>query len=187
MISLARHAAAAGAWRHPYLQSLLLRGSAGGARPPLLLDAQRLPPACVTEHIWAERFAAINASKNTSRAAARSVLKFFLNVSRTEQKKRFLDRIDDQTKNWKFSMADVAERKHWPKYMEAYEDMVRHTSTPEAPWHVVPADHKWFTRLVIATTMVEALERLDLQFPKLSATALRELKAARRALAKPGA
>lgn len=149
---------------------------------PDLLDPQRLPPACLTERLWADRFAAINAFEQHLTRSGTIVLKFFLHVSKAEQKKRFLARIDDQTKNWKFSMGDVAERKLWPQYMKAYEDMVRHTSTADGPWHVIPADHKWFTRLVVATKMVDALERLDLQFPKLAPAALRELQTARRAL-----
>ena len=154
---------------------------------PDLLEAQRLPPACLTKRIWADRFAAINAFEQHLACNGTIVLKFFLHVSEDEQKKRFLERIDDPAKNWKFSMGDVAERKLWPHYMKAYEDMVRNTSTAEAPWHVIPADHKWFTRLAVAATMVEALETLDLRFPKLDKAALRELQAARRALAKPGA
>jgi PPK2 family polyphosphate:nucleotide phosphotransferase len=149
---------------------------------PSLLDAQRLPQACLGKDLWNERFNAINAFERHLTRSGTVILKFFLHVSKEEQKKRFLERIDDEAKNWKFSMGDVAERKLWPHYMKAYEDMVRRTSTEHAPWHVVPADHKWFTRLAVATTMVETLERLDLRFPKLDDAALRDLQRARRAL-----
>jgi PPK2 family polyphosphate:nucleotide phosphotransferase len=149
---------------------------------PNLLEAQRLPEACRGKDLWNERFNAINAFERHLARSGTVIIKFFLHVSKDEQKKRFLERIDDEAKNWKFSMGDVEERKLWPHYMKAYEDMVRETSTEHAPWHVVPADHKWFTRLAVATTMVETLERLDLQFPKLDAAALRDLQKARRAL-----
>jgi len=107
-----------------------------------------------------------------------------LHVSKEEQKRRFLERIDEASKNWKFSMGDVEERKLWAKYMAAYEDMIRHTSRPEAPWHVVPADSKWFTRLVVAAEVVQALDRLGLQYPKVTGAARRELETARRILRK---
>ncbi len=110
------------------------------------------------------------------------VLKFFLNVSRKEQRQRFLDRIDQPDKRWKFSMSDVTERKLWPKYMAAYEDMIRATSRPEAPWYVVPADNKWFTRAVVAAAMVEALDRLKLDYPKVEGKALKDLHKAGKAL-----
>jgi PPK2 family polyphosphate:nucleotide phosphotransferase len=149
---------------------------------PELLAAQGLPDSCRGKTLWTDRFHAINAFEHHLTRNGTVVIKFFLHVSRDEQKKRFLERIDDETKNWKFSMGDVADRQRWPRYMTAYEDMVRHTSTSHAPWHVVPADHKWFTRLAVATTMVETLESLDLQFPKLDAAALGDLQKARRAL-----
>jgi polyphosphate kinase 2 (PPK2 family) len=110
------------------------------------------------------------------------VLKFFLNVSRKEQRQRFLDRIDEPDKRWKFSMGDVTERKLWPKYMAAYEDMIRATSRLEAPWYVVPADNKWFTRLVVAAALVEALQALKLDYPKVEGKALAELKKAGKTL-----
>ena len=110
------------------------------------------------------------------------ILKFFLNVSRKEQRQRFLDRIDLPAKRWKFSMSDVTERKLWPKYMTAYEEAIRETSRPEAPWYVLPADNKWFTRLVAAAALVEALDRLQLNYPKLAGEALAELKKAGQAL-----
>jgi polyphosphate kinase 2 (PPK2 family) len=105
-------------------------------------------------------------------------------VSREEQKRRFLERIDEPSKNWKFSMGDVEERKLWDKYMAAYEDMIRHTSRPEAPWHVVPADNKWFTRLVVAAEVVEALDRLGLKYPKVTGAARSDLEKARQILRK---
>ena len=95
------------------------------------------------------------------------ILKFFLNVSREEQRERFLERLEDPAKNWKFSLADIGERKLWPRYMAAYQDLIRHTSTKQAPWHIVPADHKWFARVVIGSAIVGALDRLDLHFPKV--------------------
>jgi polyphosphate kinase 2 (PPK2 family) len=110
------------------------------------------------------------------------VLKFFLHVSRKEQKKRFMERLDQPEKNWKFSPADVHERKYWDDYMESFEDAIRATATKHAPWFVVPADNKWFTRLVVAAAIVEALEKLDLAYPKVDAAKRKELAAARAAL-----
>jgi polyphosphate kinase 2 (PPK2 family) len=112
------------------------------------------------------------------------IRKFFLHVSKAEQKRRFFDRIDDPAKNWKFSAADLAERDHWKEYMDAYEDMVRRTSSPHAPWYVVPADNKWFTRLIVAAVLVETLESLNLAFPQISRAQRKVLEAARRALLK---
>ncbi len=103
-------------------------------------------------------------------------------MSKEEQRKRFLDRIDEPAKRWKFSMNDVAERKLWTKYMTAFEDMIRHTSTPEAPWFVVPADHKWFTRIVVAAALVQELQSLDLNYPKIEGKMLKELRKAEKAL-----
>jgi polyphosphate kinase 2 (PPK2 family) len=114
------------------------------------------------------------------------VLKFFLNVSKEEQRRRFLDRLEEPSKNWKFSMADVAERVLWDKYQAAYQDMIRHTSTAAAPWHVVPADHKWFARVVIGSTIVSALDKLDLRFPKVDPVSLQEFKKVRAALEDEG-
>jgi polyphosphate kinase 2 (PPK2 family) len=112
------------------------------------------------------------------------ILKFFLNVSKEEQKKRFLERIDEPDKNWKFNAGDIAERMLWDKYMDAYEDAIRNTSTEHAPWYVVPADKKWFTRLVVAHAIDEALSDLKLAYPKVEAAAIEEMKKAREALAK---
>lgn len=153
---------------------------------PEILARQKLPPKLVTKDIWDERFKDIRGFERYLARNGTLVLKFFLHVSKDEQRKRFLDRIDDPAKNWKFSMGDVAERKLWDTYMSAYEDMVRSTSRDHASWHVVPADHKWFTRLVVASAMVDALEGLDLNFPKVSGAAQKELKAARTALLREG-
>jgi PPK2 family polyphosphate:nucleotide phosphotransferase len=148
-----------------------------------LLARQQLPEQAVSGHIWRERFEDI---ANFERYLARNgflILKFFLNVSRAEQRKRFMERLDDRDKNWKFSAADVRERGYWKVYMEAYEDMIRHTATPEAPWYVVPADNKWFSRLAVAAAIVEAMAGLDLRYPELGPKERRELAAARRQLA----
>ena len=110
------------------------------------------------------------------------ILKFFLNVSKEEQRKRFLDRIDEPGKRWKFSMNDVTERERWDDYMAAFEDLIRHTSTPEAPWFVVPADHKWFSRIVVAEALVRELEGLQLDYPKVEGKTLKELRKAEKAL-----
>jgi PPK2 family polyphosphate:nucleotide phosphotransferase len=146
------------------------------------LERQKLPPELVTKQIWKERFADIAAFERYLARNGTVVLKFFLHVSREEQRKRFLERIDDPAKHWKFSMGDVTERQLWDDYMDAYEDMIRHTAAEHAPWYVVPADSKWFARLMIAAALVEALERLDLHFPKVEGAALRELTEARKAL-----
>lgn len=147
-----------------------------------LLERQKLPAPCVTKDIWQKRFDDIRAFERHLARNGTLILKFFLNVSRDEQRKRFLDRIEQPAKRWKFSFGDVADRKLWPQYMAAYEDMIRQTSRPEAPWFVVPADHKWFTRLVVAGAIVRQLEALKLDFPKLKGKALKELKKVERAL-----
>lgn len=149
---------------------------------PEILARQKLPPELVGDDIWSHRFEDINAFERYLARNGIVPLKFFLHVSKEEQKQRFLARIDDPAKRWKFSMGDVAERKLWDRYMEAYEDMIRNTATAEAPWHVVPADHKWFARLVVAATIVEQMEKLDLQFPKVGEAALKEMQEARTAL-----
>jgi PPK2 family polyphosphate:nucleotide phosphotransferase len=147
-----------------------------------LLAAQRLPPALVTRRIWEERFSDINAFERHLVRNGTAVLKFHLRISNDEQKRRLMARLKDPSKSWKASMADVAERKLWPQYMTAYEDMIRHTSTPQAPWYVLPADHKWFVRMVMAMAIVDALERLHVDFPKPDRARLRELQRMRRAL-----
>jgi PPK2 family polyphosphate:nucleotide phosphotransferase len=149
---------------------------------PHLLDGQRLPAPVVSRRIWNERFDDINAFERHLARSGVVVRKFFLHVSKKEQKERFLERLDQPVKNWKFSANDVVERAHWREYMAAYEDMIRHTATPEAPWYVVPADHKWFTRLVVAAAVADALEELDLKFPPVDRARRRELAAARAAL-----
>ena len=147
-----------------------------------LLARQKLPAPCVTKDIWQKRFDDIRAFERHLARNGTRVLKFFLNVSKDEQRQRFLDRIDQPAKRWKFSMDDVAERKLWDKYMAAYEDTIRQTSRPEAPWFVVPSDRKWFTRLVVAGALVRELQALDLEFPKIKGKALEELKKVERAL-----
>lgn len=149
---------------------------------PEYLKGQRLPAAVNGKDIWHQRFDDIRAFEKHLARNGTLILKFFLNVSRDEQRKRFLDRIDEPGKRWKFSMGDVAERKLWPQYMDAYEDMIRETSTPEVPWYVIPADKKWFTRLAVAGALVDALESLKLSYPKVEGAALEELEKARAAL-----
>jgi len=129
---------------------------------PELLDKQKLPPRLITKNIWRERFEDISAFERYLARNGTLVLKFFLNLSKEEQRERFLERLDEPAKNWKFSMGDITERALWPRYMAVYQDIVRHTSTALAPWHVVPADHKWFARVVIGSAIVAALEKLDL-------------------------
>jgi PPK2 family polyphosphate:nucleotide phosphotransferase len=149
---------------------------------PEFLAAEKIPAALSTDGVWRNRFEDINAFERYLSRNGFVVLKFFLYLSKKEQKKRFLERLEDPEKNWKFSMSDALERKHWSQYMAAYEDMIRNTSTKRAPWYVVPADHKWFTRLVVAEAVIDALERLDLSFPKIDAQKRKELKDARDAL-----
>jgi PPK2 family polyphosphate:nucleotide phosphotransferase len=149
-----------------------------------ILARQKLPPQLVTKRIWDERLEDIAAFERYLARNGTVILKFFLHVSRKEQKKRFLERLDEPEKNWKFSPADVHERTYWNDYMRAYEDAIRATATRHAPWYVVPADNKWFTRLVVAAAIVEALEGLDLEYPKVDPAMKRELGAARAALMK---
>jgi PPK2 family polyphosphate:nucleotide phosphotransferase len=146
---------------------------------PEVLSRQKVPPALVTDRIWKERFQDINAFERYLARNGMAIRKFFLNVSKEEQRERFLARLDEPEKNWKFSAADVEERRHWDEYMKAYEDMISATSTEHAPWHVIPADHKWFTRLAVADVIVEAMEGLDLHFPEVSETQRQELARAR--------
>jgi PPK2 family polyphosphate:nucleotide phosphotransferase len=147
-----------------------------------ILEKQKLPPSLVTKKIWKERFEDINAYERYLSRNGVLIRKFFLNVSKEEQKKRFLERLDNPDKNWKFSVADARERGHWDDYMEAYEDMIRNTATKHAPWYVAPADKKWFTRLVVAAGIIDALDGLDLSFPKVDDEKLKELAAARAVL-----
>jgi PPK2 family polyphosphate:nucleotide phosphotransferase len=149
---------------------------------PELLAKQRLPEVD-TRRIWSQRFEDIRAFEQRLARNGTKVLKFFLHISKKEQRQRFLDRLDDPAKRWKFSFGDVAERKLWPRYMAAYEDMIRHTSTAHAPWYVVPSDHKWFSRLVIARALTETLTRLHPHPPAIDKATLRKLMAERKALA----
>jgi PPK2 family polyphosphate:nucleotide phosphotransferase len=153
---------------------------------PGLLAGEKIPAKLVTENIWQERFESINAFERYLSGNGIVVLKVFLHLSKKEQKRRFLERLDDSEKNWKFSMSDALERQHWEKYMRAYEDMIRNTSTKHAPWYIVPADHKWFARLVVAEAIIGAMESLDLSFPKMDAQRRKELKDARAALEHEG-
>jgi polyphosphate kinase 2 (PPK2 family) len=149
---------------------------------PQILARQKLPRALVGKRIWSERYEDI---RNFERYLTRQgvvIRKFFLHVSKAEQKRRFLDRLDEPEKSWKFSAKDVAERRHWRAYQRAYEQAIRATATRHAPWYVVPADHKWFTRLAVATAVVDTLAKLDLRYPRLDPAGRRALAAARREL-----
>jgi PPK2 family polyphosphate:nucleotide phosphotransferase len=149
---------------------------------PELLDAQRLPATCVSKKLWKERFEDISAFERYATRNGIAIRKFFLNLSQAEQKRRFLGRLDEPEKNWKFSASDVRERQFWNDYHRNYEDMIRHTSSQHAPWIVVPADHKWFARLVVSSVIVHALEDMKLSYPKVSSEKRRSLAAARREL-----
>jgi PPK2 family polyphosphate:nucleotide phosphotransferase len=151
---------------------------------PDLMKAERVPKSLVTKHIWKERYQDICAFERYMTRNGIVIRKFFLNLSRKEQKRRFLDRLDQPEKNWKFSAADIHERAYWNDYMDAYEDMIRHTATPEAPWHVIPADNKWFTRIAVAAAIVDTLEELKLSYPTVDDTKRKELAAARKLLEK---
>ena len=146
------------------------------------LENQKLPPELVTKDIWKERFQDIRSFERYLTRNGVAICKFFLHVSNKEQKKRFLERIEQPEKNWKFSANDAKERGHWDDYMEAYEDMIQNTATKEAPWYVVPADNKWFTRVVVAAAVIEALSSLGLHYPKVGDEKLKELARAKRAL-----
>ena len=149
---------------------------------PEILAKQKIPPKLVTKDIWRDRFEDISAMERYIARNGTVILKFFLNVSREEQRERFLERLEDPAKNWKFSLADIGERKLWDKYQAAYQDLIRHTSTKHAPWHIVPADHKWFARVVIGSAIVSALDKLDLHFPKVDKADRSEFKQVREAL-----
>ena len=147
-----------------------------------LLAGQKLPPSLVTKKIWQHRYEDI---RNFERYLARNgilPIKFFLHMSKAEQKRRFMERLDNPEKNWKFSAADVAERQHWVEYQAAYEAAIRHTASDFAPWYVVPADNKWFTRLVVAAVVVDCLAKLKLHYPKLGQAKMKQLAAAREQL-----
>jgi len=147
-----------------------------------ILARQQLPPALVTKNIWRERFEDINGYERYLSRQGVVIRKFFLHVSKEEQRRRFLKRLDEADKHWKFSIADVGERAHFTEYMQAYEDTIRHTSTAWAPWHVIPADRKWFTRLAVAATIVDTIESLDPRFPAADPKVKEELKKIRTAL-----
>jgi PPK2 family polyphosphate:nucleotide phosphotransferase len=149
---------------------------------PEILGSQKLPPRLVTKKIWKERFESIADMERHLARNGTLVLKFFLNVSKKEQKRRFLERLDMPDKNWKFSTADAKERRLWKQYMASYEDVIRATAKPWAPWFVVPADNKWFTRLVVAGAIIDAMEGLGLRYPEVGDAQKKELAAARKLL-----
>ncbi len=143
---------------------------------PQILQAGKLPADRIHDGIWKDRYRQIRDFERHLHENGTLVLKFFLNLSREEQRRRFLQRIDRPEKNWKFSSSDVQERQFWPRYMEAYEEAIRHTATAESPWYVVPADHKWFTRAAVARILIEHLEQLDLHYPKVGEEQLATLQ-----------
>ncbi|WP_166305151.1 polyphosphate kinase 2 family protein [Bradyrhizobium sp. 2S1] len=151
-----------------------------------VLAKQKIPKRLVTKNIWRERFEDIAAIERYLSRNGTMILKFFLNVSKEEQRQRFLARLEEPAKNWKFSMADISERALWAKYQAAYQDLIHHTATKEAPWHIVPADHKWFARVVIGSTIINALDRLELKFPEVDKADLSEFKRVRAALEAEG-
>jgi len=146
---------------------------------PEILESEKLPPAVRGKRLWSRRFEDINSFEKYLTDNGIVILKFFLNVSKAEQKKRFLERIDRPEKNWKFSASDAKERAFWDDYQRAYEEVFNHTSTPWAPWYVIPADHKWFTRLAVADIVVDTLRKLKLRYPKVSKERKQELLQAR--------
>ena len=149
-----------------------------------ILERQRLPSGLVSKRIWQERLSDIAHFEDYLTRQGTIILKFFLNVSRNEQKKRFMERLDKPDKHWKFSPSDVHERKFWDDYMHAFEEAIQATASKRAPWYAVPADNKWFTRIVVAAAIVEAVERLDLAYPTVDANKMKELEAARAALSR---
>jgi PPK2 family polyphosphate:nucleotide phosphotransferase len=153
---------------------------------PEFLSNQRLPPELVTKDIWKDRFQDIRSFERYLIRNGIIIRKFFLHVSKKEQKRRFLERVEEPFKNWKFSASDMKERQFWGQYMEAYEDMIRQTATPDAPWFVVPADNKWFTRVIIAAAVIDALGSLNLRYPEVGEATLKELAAVKKELTKKG-
>ncbi len=151
---------------------------------PEFLEKQKLPPELVSKNIWQDRFQDIRSFERYLTRNGILVRKFFLHVSKKEQKRRFLARLENPEKNWKFSGADLKERGFWDDYQKAYEDMIQNTATKDAPWYVVPADNKWFTRVVVAAAVIDALASLDLEYPEVSKAQLKELAAAKAALEK---
>ena len=150
---------------------------------PELLKNERIDSCLIGKNIWKERFEDINAVERYLTRNGVVIRKFFLNVSKKEQKRRFLARLEEPEKHWKFSAADLREREYWGQYMQAYEEMIAHTATEYAPWYVVPADNKWFTRTVVAAVIVDTLQELKLAYPKVDSQKLKELQAARASLA----
>jgi PPK2 family polyphosphate:nucleotide phosphotransferase len=146
---------------------------------PEILAKQKVPPALVTDKIWKERYEDIGAFERYLSRNGTVIRKFFLHVSKEEQRERFLARLDQPEKNWKFAAGDVEERRHWDEYMKAYEKMIEATTSEQAPWFVIPADHKWFTRLAVADVIVETMQELDLHFPEVSEAQRQELQRAR--------
>ena len=151
-----------------------------------ILEGQKLPEKLVTKHIWKQRFEDIHNFEQYLARNGVAICKFFLHVSKEEQLDRFMDRLNEPEKNWKFSMADVEERKYWDDYQKAYQDMIRNTSAKHAPWYVIPADHKWFTRLVVASAIIDTLDGLDLHYPKVDGQKKQEIEAAKKLLTKKG-
>lgn len=149
---------------------------------PEYLKGQKVPPQLITKDIWDERYKDIRSFERYLSRNGVAVRKFFLHVSNKEQKKRFLERIDDPDKNWKFSVADTAERGHWNEYMNAYEKMIQNTATDYAPWYVVPADNKWFTRIVVAAAVIDTLDSLDLHYPEVDEAKRKELLVVKKTL-----
>jgi PPK2 family polyphosphate:nucleotide phosphotransferase len=149
---------------------------------PEILKNEKTPPSLVTKKIWEERFEDIRGFERHMTRNGTVVRKFFLHLSKKEQKARFLARLEEPEKNWKFSAADIHERKYWDDYQDAYEDMIRNTASEEAPWYVVPADNKWFTRLVVSMVLVDTLESLDVSYPKVDPAKRKELEAAKKLL-----
>ncbi len=149
---------------------------------PEFLAHQKIPSELVTKHIWEERFQDIRAFERYLSRNGIKVVKFFLHVSKKEQKRRFLERAEQPEKNWKFSASDMAEREHWDEYQNAYEDMIRNTATKDSPWYVVPADNKWFTRLVVSAAVVDTLASLNLHYPEVDKTRLAEIEKAKQVL-----
>jgi PPK2 family polyphosphate:nucleotide phosphotransferase len=149
---------------------------------PKVLEGEKLPPSLVKKDIWEERFEDIHCFERHMARSGTVIRKFFLHLSKKEQKRRFMARLDEPGKNWKFSAADIHEREYWDEYQKAYEDAIRYTATKHAPWYVVPADNKWFTHLVVAAAIVEALEELGLSYPKVDAAKRKELQEARKVL-----
>jgi PPK2 family polyphosphate:nucleotide phosphotransferase len=162
--------------RSYYEETLIVRVS------PKVLRAQRLPQSLFAKCIWRDRYTDISAFERYATRNGIAIRKFFLHVSQEEQQRRLLSRLDRPDKQWKFSPTDSESRNHWDRYMRAYEDTIRETSAPYAPWYVVPADHKWFTRLVVAAAVVDALEEMDLEFPKVTGKAREQLDAVRASL-----